>query len=54
MFDFTNIPFFDNHTHRINVQNREITPLELAIAFVHGWGPLYPAALQDLSHGTAI
>ena len=43
MFDFTNIPFFDNHTHRINVQNREITPLELAIAFVHGWGPLYPA-----------
>ena len=42
MFDFTSVPFFDNHTHRINVQNRAITPLELAIAFVHGWGPLNP------------
>jgi len=43
MFDFTSVPFFDNHTHRINVSNREITPLQLAIAFVHGWGPVNPA-----------
>ena len=43
MFDFTSMPFFDNHTHRINVDNRAITPLELAIAFVHGWGPVNPA-----------
>ena len=40
MFDFTSTPFFDNHTHRINVSNREITPIELGIAFVHGWGPV--------------
>lgn len=40
MFDFTALPFFDNHTHRINVSNREIKPIDLAIAFVHGWGPV--------------
>ena len=42
MFDFSSMPFFDNHTHRINVENREITPLQLGIAFVHGWGPVNP------------
>ena len=42
MFDFTSTPFFDNHTHRIDVQNREIRPIDLGIAFVHGWGPVNP------------
>ena len=36
--DFEHIPFFDNHTHRINVTTRSIQPLELAVAFMHGWG----------------
>ena len=40
MFDFSSVPFFDNHTHRINVENREIKPIDLGIAFVHGWGPV--------------
>ena len=43
MFDFSGMPFFDNHAHRINVSDREITPLQLAVAFDHGWGPIYPA-----------
>ena len=51
MFDFTSKPFFDNHTHRIDVRNREITPLELGIAFVHGWGPVNYA--KDLPLGSA-
>ena len=38
MLDFSTIPFFDNHTHRIDVSNRAIEPLDLPIAFVHGWG----------------
>ena len=42
MFNFSSMPFFDNHTHRINIENREITPLQLGIAFVHGWGPINP------------
>ncbi len=42
MFDFSNLPFFDDHTHRIDVRDREITPLELGVAFMHGWGPIYP------------
>ena len=42
MFDFSSVPFFDNHTHRINVENREIRPIDLGIAFVHGWGPVNP------------
>ena len=42
MFDFSSIPFFDNHSHRINVENREITPLQLGVAFAHGWGPVNP------------
>jgi len=42
MFDFSKKPFFDNHTHLINVQNREIIPLELTIPMMHGWGPLNP------------
>ena len=42
MFDFSSIPFFDNHTHRIDVSNREIKPIDLGIAFMHGWGPINP------------
>lgn len=42
MLDFSNVPFFDDHTHRIDVSNREITPLDLGVAFMHGWGPVNP------------
>lgn len=42
MFDFNSVPFFDNHTHLINISNREITPLQLGVAFMHGWGPVNP------------
>ena len=41
MLNLTSVPFFDNHTHRINVSDRAVTPLDLAIAFVHGLGPVY-------------
>ena len=42
MFDFSEIPFFDNHTHRIDVSNRTIRPIDLGIAFMHGWGDVNP------------
>jgi uncharacterized protein len=42
MFDFSGLPFFDNHTHRINSRNHEVTPLELAAAWMHGWGDINP------------
>ena len=42
MFDFSNIPFFDNHTHRIDVSNRSIRPIDLCSAFVHGRAPVRP------------
>lgn len=42
MLDFSDIPFFDNHTHRIDVSNRAIRPIDLGIAFMHGWGPVNP------------
>lgn len=50
MLDFSNVPFFDNHTHRIDVSNRTITPLDLGIAFMHGWGPINP---EDKPLGTS-
>lgn len=50
MLDFSNVPFFDNHTHRIDVSNRTITPLDLGIAFMHGWGPVNP---KDKPLGTS-
>lgn len=42
MLDFSNVPFFDDHTHRIDVSNKTITPLDLGVAFMHGWGTVYP------------
>ena len=48
MFDFSSIPFFDNHTHRIDVSNREIKPIDLGIAFMHGWGPINPTARRNM------
>ena len=50
MFDFSEMPFFDNHTHRIDVSNRAIRPIDLGNAFVHGRAPVRPmdeAALQE-------
>ncbi len=47
MFDFSGIPFFDNHTHRIDVSDRSITPMELANAFVHGRSPVKPMSDKD-------
>ncbi len=41
MFDFSNYPFFDNHTHRINVSNRVIRPIDLGMVFVHGRAPVH-------------
>ena len=42
MFDFTDVPFFDNHTHRIDVSNRAIEPIDLGSPFVHGRAPVHP------------
>lgn len=46
MLDFTRTPFFDNHTHRIDVSNRAIEPIELGKAFVHGRDPVHPMDAQ--------
>lgn len=42
MFNFSTLPFFDNHTHRIKSENHEVTPLELAVSWMHGWGDINP------------
>lgn len=47
MFDFSDMPFFDNHTHRIDVSNRTIEPVDLANAFVHGRAPVRPMSDED-------
>ena len=39
MPDFSSTPFFDNHSHRIDVSGKEITALQLAMSFLHGWRP---------------
>ena len=35
--DFRNEPFFDNHTHLLNMAKSEIVPAELALNFLHGY-----------------
>lgn len=35
--DFRNEPFFDNHTHLLNMDKFEIVPAELALNFLHGY-----------------
>ncbi len=48
MFDFSEMPFFDNHTHRIDVSDRTIRPIDLGNAFVHGRSPVRPMTEEDL------
>ncbi len=40
MLDFSGLPFFDNHTHLIDVSNRTITMQEFISPFAHGYGDL--------------
>lgn len=37
MFDFSNLPFFDNHTHLLNPTNREINLKEYMTPLNHGY-----------------
>ena len=37
MFDFSQMPFFDNHTHLLNVTNREINLKEYMSPLNHGY-----------------
>lgn len=46
MFNFKDIPFFDNHTHLIDTSNREITLRQLITPFAHGYGDI----LEEGSH----
>ncbi len=40
MFNFKDIPFFDNHTHLIDTSNREISLREFITPFAHGYGDI--------------
>ncbi len=42
MLKLDTIPFFDNHTHCISADSTPVEPLDLALAFCHGWGPVLP------------
>ncbi len=42
MFNFKDIPFFDNHTHLIDTSNREITLRQFITPFAHGYGDILP------------
>lgn len=51
MFNFKDIPFFDNHTHLIDTSNRAITLREFITPFAHGYGDL----LEENCHfGTPV
>jgi len=40
MFNFSKLPFFDNHTHNIRVTNHTLDPIELVLAFIHGYADI--------------
>jgi predicted TIM-barrel fold metal-dependent hydrolase len=42
VFDFSKVPYFDNHTHTINVTNHTKTSLEFTIPFLHGYRDILP------------
>lgn len=62
-FDFSSYPFFDDHTHLLNVTNREINLKEFIGPFNHGYVDTYPDTVpfhvnvagnnrpQDISEG---
>jgi uncharacterized protein len=43
MFDFKNLPFYDNHTHDVSLDADHITPFDLSIQFLHGFRDVPPA-----------
>ena len=65
MFDFSNVPFFDNHTHLIDVDHakhalytsREVKPVDLTLEFLHGRRESAPEAEtgdRGISHRQAL
>ena len=42
MFDFSKLPFFDNHTHELNMSKTEVTTFEFTIHFLHGFRDILP------------
>jgi hypothetical protein len=46
MFNFSELSFFDNHTHLLNNSNREIDIRELIRPLAHGYGDLLPAGIH--------
>lgn len=55
MFDFKNLPFFDNHTHLINIDNasktvaigQKLRPIDIASQFLHGRRDVLPQTKGD-------
>jgi hypothetical protein len=45
MFDFSDLPFFDDHTHLLNVSNREITLKDYIGPFNHGYVDALPSSV---------
>ncbi|WP_165452123.1 amidohydrolase family protein [Paenibacillus thalictri] len=40
--NFSNVPVFDNHTHTLDPRSIQLTPLELALNFLHGYRDVLP------------
>jgi predicted TIM-barrel fold metal-dependent hydrolase len=53
MFDFSQMPFFDNHTHLLNVSNREINLKEYMSPLNHGYVDTIPQNTSFAPGGNA-
>ena len=53
MFDFSNLPFFDNHTHLLNISNREINLKEYMGPLNHGYVNTIPQNANFISNSYA-
>lgn len=43
-YDYSAIPYFDNHTHELDYDRTGYTPEELSISFLHGFRDMPAAA----------
>lgn len=51
MFDFTDLPFYDNHTHNMDMAKTDYTTRELTINYLHGFRDVLPAKEDAPSKG---
>lgn len=46
MFDLKSIPFYDDHTHDLDLKKTDYTPLQLITPFIHGFRDVLPETAE--------